>query len=47
MGINMSVSLENAHQCYELLNQYITALKSQGKLAQNYQARLTSTFYST
>ncbi|HEH4834931.1 TPA: DUF2920 family protein [Campylobacter coli] len=44
MGINMSVSLENAHQCYELLNQYITALKSQGKLAQNYQARLTSTF---
>ncbi|EAK0806074.1 DUF2920 family protein [Campylobacter coli] len=43
-GINTHVSLENAYQCYELLNQYITTLKSQGKLAQNYQARLTSAF---
>lgn len=44
VGINMHVSLENAHQSYELLNRHIATLKSQGKLAQNYQARLTSTF---
>ncbi|HEB9332602.1 TPA: DUF2920 family protein [Campylobacter coli] len=44
VGINIHVSFENAYQCYELLNQYITTLKSQGKLAQNYQARLTSAF---
>ncbi len=43
VGINTRVSLENAHQCYELLDQYIAALKSQGKLTQNYQARLTLT----
>lgn len=44
VGINTHVSFENAYQCYELLNQHITTLKSQGKLTQNYQARLTSTF---
>ncbi|HDZ5094559.1 TPA: DUF2920 family protein [Campylobacter jejuni] len=44
IGINVNVNLENANQCYELLNQNITALKSQGKLAQNYQAKFTSTF---
>ncbi|MBX2267191.1 DUF2920 family protein, partial [Campylobacter coli] len=37
-------NLENAQQCYELLNQNITTLKSQRKLAQNYQAKFTSTF---
>ncbi|EGK8165970.1 DUF2920 family protein [Campylobacter coli] len=41
---NIDVNFENAHPCYELLNQHITTLKSQGKLTQNYQARLTSTF---
>ncbi|EPZ6826786.1 TPA: DUF2920 family protein [Campylobacter jejuni] len=44
IGVNINVNLENAQQCYELLNQNITALKSQGKLAQNYQAKFTSTF---
>ncbi len=44
VGVNTRVSLENAYQCYELLNQHIATLKSQGKLTQNYQARLTSTF---
>ncbi|HDZ4936522.1 TPA: DUF2920 family protein [Campylobacter jejuni] len=44
IGINVNVNLENANQCYELLDQNITALKSQGKLAQNYQAKFTSTF---
>ncbi|EAI4316861.1 DUF2920 family protein [Campylobacter coli] len=44
IGINTRVILENAYQYYELLNQYITTLKLQGKLAQNYQARLASTF---
>ncbi|EOI0503073.1 DUF2920 family protein [Campylobacter coli] len=43
-GINAHVSLENAYQCYELLDRHIAALKSQGKLAQNYQTRLTSAF---
>ncbi|EOI5270609.1 DUF2920 family protein, partial [Campylobacter coli] len=41
---NIDVNFENANLCYELLNQHITTLKSQGKLTQNYQARLTSTF---
>ncbi|HEB9415889.1 TPA: DUF2920 family protein [Campylobacter coli] len=41
---NIDVNFENAHPCYKLLNQHITTLKSQGKLTQNYQARLTSTF---
>ncbi|HIF9960455.1 TPA: DUF2920 family protein, partial [Campylobacter coli] len=40
---NIDVNFENAHPCYELLNQHIATLKSQGKLTQNYQARLTST----
>ncbi|EPM6357315.1 DUF2920 family protein [Campylobacter jejuni] len=44
IGVNINVNLENAQQCYELLNQNITTLKSQGKLAQNYQAKFTSTF---
>ncbi|ELC8673420.1 DUF2920 family protein [Campylobacter coli] len=44
IGVNINVNLENAQQCYELLNQNITTLKSQRKLAQNYQAKFTSTF---
>ncbi|EPY5546831.1 DUF2920 family protein [Campylobacter coli] len=44
IGIKIDVDIQNAHQCYELLNQNITTLKSQGKLAQNYQAKFTSTF---
>ncbi|EAJ9404045.1 DUF2920 family protein [Campylobacter jejuni] len=44
IGVNINVNLENAQQCYELLNQNITTLKLQGKLAQNYQAKFTSTF---
>ncbi|EOH7340665.1 DUF2920 family protein [Campylobacter coli] len=44
LGINIDVNFENAHPCYELLNQHITILKSQGKLTQNYQANFTSTF---
>ncbi len=44
VGINTHVSLENAHSCYELLDRHIAALKSQGKLAQNYQVRLTAAF---
>ncbi|HEH5157190.1 TPA: DUF2920 family protein [Campylobacter coli] len=44
VGINIHVSLENVYQCYELLNRHIATLKLQGKLTQNYQARLTSTF---
>nr|WP_261006423.1 DUF2920 family protein [Campylobacter jejuni] len=44
IGIKIDVDIQNAHQCYELLNQNITTLKSQGRLAQNYQAKLSSTF---
>ncbi len=44
IGVNINVNLENAQQCYELLNQNITTLKLQGKLVQNYQAKFTSTF---
>ncbi|MFY4724067.1 DUF2920 family protein [Campylobacter jejuni] len=44
IGIKIDVDIQNAQQCYELLNQNITTLKSQGKLAQNYQAKFTSTF---
>ncbi|EAL2581969.1 DUF2920 family protein, partial [Campylobacter coli] len=33
IGVNINVNLENAQQCYELLNQNITTLKSQRKLA--------------
>ncbi|HEB9316139.1 TPA: DUF2920 family protein [Campylobacter coli] len=44
VDINIDVNFENAHPCYELLNQHIATLKSQGKLTQSYQARLTSTF---
>ncbi len=43
IGVNINVNLENAQQCYELLNQNITTLKLQGKLVQNYQAKFTST----
>lgn len=44
IGIKIDVDIQNAHQCYELLNQNITTLKSQGRLVQNYQAKLSSTF---
>ncbi|MBC5858420.1 DUF2920 family protein, partial [Campylobacter jejuni] len=44
VGIPMSVDLKNAPQCFAVLDQHIVALKSQGKLAQNYQANFTSTF---
>ncbi|MBX1161196.1 DUF2920 family protein [Campylobacter jejuni] len=44
IGIKIDVDIQNAHQCYELLNQNITTLKSQGRLLQNYQAKLSSTF---
>ncbi len=36
IGIKIDVDIQNAHQCYELLNQNITTLKSQGRLVQNY-----------
>ncbi|EDP2872262.1 DUF2920 family protein [Campylobacter jejuni] len=44
IDIKIDVDIQNAHQCYELLNQNITTLKSQGRLVQNYQAKLSSTF---
>ncbi|MFQ6343043.1 DUF2920 family protein, partial [Campylobacter sp. VTCC 70190] len=44
MGVAKEVNLENAHICYEFLNNHITNLKSQGKLARDYQAHFTSTF---
>ncbi|EAL0374669.1 TPA: DUF2920 family protein [Campylobacter jejuni] len=44
IGIKIDVDIQNAHQCYELLNQNITTLKSQGRLVPNYQAKLSSTF---
>ncbi|ENO2577381.1 DUF2920 family protein [Campylobacter jejuni] len=44
-GINpQNLDCKNSTKYYELLNQHIITLKSQGKLAQNYQAKFTSTF---
>ncbi|EAJ5194438.1 DUF2920 family protein [Campylobacter jejuni] len=44
-GINpQNLDCKNSTKYYELLIQHITTLKSQGKLAQNYQAKFTSTF---
>ncbi|ECR6750392.1 DUF2920 family protein, partial [Campylobacter coli] len=39
-----NLNFDNALEYYHYLDQCITTLKSQGKLTQNYQARLTSTF---
>lgn len=39
-----NLNSNNALEYYHHLDHYITALKSQGKLAQNYQAKFTSTF---
>ncbi|GKT39271.1 pseudaminic acid cytidylyltransferase [Campylobacter jejuni] len=35
IGIKIDVDIQNAHQCYELLNQNITTLKSQGLAMKN------------
>ncbi|EMD0558003.1 DUF2920 family protein [Campylobacter jejuni] len=44
-GINpQNLDCKNSTKYYELLIQHIIILKSQGKLAQNYQAKFTSTF---
>ncbi|HEG6653752.1 TPA: DUF2920 family protein, partial [Campylobacter jejuni] len=44
-GINpQNLDCKNSTKYYELLIQHIITLKSQGKLAQNYQAKFTSTF---
>nr|WP_251824957.1 DUF2920 family protein [Campylobacter jejuni] len=43
-GINpQNLDCKNSTKYYELLIQHIITLKSQGKLAQNYQAKFTST----
>ncbi|EAK0368565.1 DUF2920 family protein [Campylobacter jejuni] len=39
-----NLNSNNALEYYHHLDHYITTLKSQGKLAQNYQAKFTSTF---
>ncbi|RTJ74488.1 DUF2920 family protein [Campylobacter jejuni] len=39
-----NLNSNNALEYYHHLDHYITALKSQGKLVQNYQAKFTSTF---
>ncbi|MBM0637735.1 DUF2920 family protein [Campylobacter sp. VicNov18] len=39
-----NINENNAHEYYEFLNNYISTLKSQGKLVSNYQAKFSSTF---